>query len=78
MDSRGDRGRRRFRTDERGSRIAGSLFVKPNEISLEQPYIQSHIDATRAAYGLNARMKEIEMHTNPNANLDLKEQSAAR
>ena len=55
--------------------IAGSLFVKPNEISLEKPYIQSHIDATRAAYGLNARMKEIEMHTSPNANLDLTKNS---
>ena len=51
--------------------VAGSLFVKPNEISLERPYIQSHIEATRAAYGLSTKVKEIEMHTNPNANLDL-------
>ena len=51
--------------------VAGSLFVKPNEISLERPYIQAHIEATRAAYGLSARMREIEMHTTPNATLDL-------
>jgi uncharacterized protein len=55
--------------------LAGSLFVKPNEISLERPYIQSHIEATRAAYGLSTRAKEIEMHTNPNANLDLTKNS---
>ena len=36
--------------------IAGSLYVKPNEISLERPYIQSHIEATRQAYGLSNRM----------------------
>ncbi len=52
--------------------IAGSFYVKPNEISLERPYIQSHIEATRAAYGLSAHVKEIEMHTNPVASIDLK------
>ncbi len=55
--------------------LAGSLFVKPNEISLERPYINSHIEATRAAYGLSAHVREIEMHTNPNANLDLAKNS---
>ena len=52
--------------------IAGSFYVKPNEISLEQPYIQAHIEATRAAYGLSSRMNEIEMHTNPAATVDVK------
>jgi uncharacterized membrane protein (UPF0182 family) len=51
--------------------LAGSLFVKPNEISLERPYIQAHIEATRDAYGLSAHVREIEMHTSPNATLDL-------
>lgn len=51
--------------------IAGSLFVKPNEISLERPYIQAHIDATRAAYGLASHTREIEMRTNSAANLEL-------
>jgi uncharacterized membrane protein (UPF0182 family) len=55
--------------------IAGSLFVKPNEISLERPYIQAHIEATRASYGLSSHMNEIEMHTNPNASLDLAKSS---
>jgi len=50
--------------------IAGSLYVKPNEISLERPYIESHIEATRAAYGLSTQIREVEMHTNPNAAID--------
>ena len=56
--------------------IAGSLYVKPNEISLERPYIQSHIEATREAYGLSTRMNEIEMHTNPNATIDASKHAA--
>jgi uncharacterized membrane protein (UPF0182 family) len=51
--------------------IAGSFYVKPNEISLERPYIQEHIEATRNAYGLAAKMNELEMHTNPAASIDV-------
>jgi uncharacterized membrane protein (UPF0182 family) len=50
--------------------VAGSLYVKPNEISLERVYIESHIEATRAAYGLSSQIREVEMHTNPNAAID--------
>jgi hypothetical protein len=54
--------------------IAGALYVKPNEISLERPYIQSHIEATRAAYGLETGspkdVREIEIHTDANATID--------
>ncbi len=50
--------------------VAGALYVKPNEISLERPYIESHIEATRAAYGLSTQIREVEMHTNPNASID--------
>ena len=56
--------------------IAGSLYVKPNEISLERPYIQSHIEATREAYGLSSHMDEIEMHTNPSATIDASKHAA--
>ncbi|MBV8569162.1 MAG: UPF0182 family protein [Acidobacteriaceae bacterium] len=38
--------------------IIASLYVRPNELALEKPYIQHHIDATRSAYGLNQRVKE--------------------
>jgi uncharacterized protein len=55
--------------------IAGALYVKPNEISLERPYIQTHIDATRAAYGLATGspypVRELEMHTDANATIDV-------
>ena len=51
--------------------MAGSFYVKPNEISLERPYIQNHIDATRAAYGLSPHVKEVEMHSTANANIDV-------
>jgi hypothetical protein len=55
--------------------IASALYVKPNEISLERPYIQTHIEATRAAYGLGTAspkgLREIEMHTDPNATIDV-------
>lgn len=56
--------------------IAGALYVKPNEISLERPYIQAHIEATRAAYGLSDRMREIEMHTDPTATIDVSKHQA--
>ncbi len=38
--------------------IVGGLYVRPNELALERPYIQHHIEATRSAYGLNRRVKE--------------------
>ena len=50
--------------------IAGALYVKPNEISLERPYIQTHIEATRAAFGLADSVHEIELHTDPNGTID--------
>ncbi len=56
--------------------VASSLYVKPNEISLERPYIESHIEATRAAYGLSTQIREVEMHTNPNATIDTVENKA--
>ena len=51
--------------------IAGSFYVKPNEISLERPYIQTHIEATRAAYGLTSRLREIETRSNSAATIDV-------
>jgi len=56
--------------------VAGSFYVKPNEISLERPYIQNHIDATRAAYGLSPHVREIEMHTNPTDTVDVVKNAA--
>lgn len=41
--------------------LVSALYVRPNELALERPYIQHHIQATRSAYGLNGRVKEIRM-----------------
>jgi uncharacterized membrane protein (UPF0182 family) len=51
-------------------RLVSALYVRPNEISLEQPYIDTHIHATRSAYGLEARVKEIEFNADPNGSID--------
>ncbi|HEX4810688.1 MAG TPA: UPF0182 family protein [Bryobacteraceae bacterium] len=37
------------------------IYVRPNELSLERPYIQNHIEATRSAYGLNRKVKETHL-----------------
>ncbi|HYO81700.1 MAG TPA: UPF0182 family protein [Bryobacteraceae bacterium] len=39
--------------------IVSAAYVKPNEISLQRPYIRHHIDATRSAYGLQSQLKEV-------------------
>jgi len=37
-----------------------ALQVRPNELALQRPFIERHIEATRASYGLNRRAKEAE------------------
>jgi hypothetical protein len=51
-------------------RLVSALHVRPNEISLEKPYIQTHIHATRSAFGLEQRVHEIEFNADPNAAID--------
>jgi uncharacterized protein len=51
--------------------VVGTLYVKPNEISLERPYVQQHIHATRAAYGLEKRIKEVEFPAKTDAQIDV-------
>ena len=50
--------------------LVSALYVRPNEISLERPYIQTHIHATRSAYGLEQHVKEIEFQADPNGTID--------
>jgi uncharacterized membrane protein (UPF0182 family) len=47
-----------------------SFYVRPNEISIQRPYIDQHIHATRAAFGLE-RAKEIEFAAQPDAPIDV-------
>jgi uncharacterized membrane protein (UPF0182 family) len=48
-----------------------ALYVRPNEISLQRPYIQTHIHATRSAYGLEQRVREVEFKAQPDAPIDV-------
>lgn len=52
-------------------RIVSALYVRPNEISLQRPYIDAHIHATRSAYGLEQHVKEIEFKTKQDAPIDV-------
>lgn len=40
--------------------VISAVYVKPNELALQKPYIESHIEATRAAYGLDSRLREVQ------------------
>ncbi len=51
-------------------KLVSSLYVKPNEISLERPYIQDHIHATRAAFRLEERTRAIEYKTQAQSSID--------
>jgi len=49
----------------------GALYVRPNEISLQRPYIDTHIHATRSAYGIEQRVREVEFQAQPDAPIDV-------
>jgi uncharacterized protein len=48
-----------------------ALYVRPNEILIERPYIQTHIHATRSAYGLEQHVQEVEFKADPDAPIDV-------
>lgn len=51
-------------------RIVHALYVRPNEISIQKPYIQRHITATRAAYGLEKNSRSTEYKARMEARID--------
>ena len=52
--------------------LVSALYVRPNEISLERPYIQTHIHATRSAFGLEQqRAAKSSSRPSPNAPIDV-------
>ena len=53
-----------------------ALYVRPNELALERPYIGHHIDATRSAYGLNERVTETSSEAQPEVPIDYARHSA--
>jgi uncharacterized membrane protein (UPF0182 family) len=56
-------------------RAVGALYVRPNEISLQRPYITTHIQATRTAFGLDSS-KEVEFRARPEAPVQVAEHKA--
>jgi uncharacterized membrane protein (UPF0182 family) len=50
--------------------IVHTVYVRPNEISIERPYIERHIDATSIAFGLNRNAQELSFIPSPQANVD--------
>ena len=50
--------------------LISTLYVRPNEISLERPYIEAHIHATRSAFGIEKHANEIEFKVNKDATID--------
>ena len=51
--------------------IITTVYVRPNEISIERPYIQRHVEATRIAFGLDQRTREIEFDAKPDQPIDI-------
>lgn len=53
-----------------------ALYVRPNEIQLQKPYIGRHIEATRTAFGLSRQVKEVEFAARMEARPDLSRHKA--
>jgi hypothetical protein len=51
--------------------IVSAVYVRPNEISIQRPYIDRHIQATRQAFGLTARVKETEFAARMDVPIDV-------
>lgn len=50
--------------------IVRAVYVRPNEISIERPYIERHIEATTVAFGLNRRATERPFSASESETLD--------
>lgn len=50
--------------------LVSSIYVRPNELALERPYIGHHIEATRSAYALNSNVKEEQLAAKAEIKID--------
>jgi uncharacterized membrane protein (UPF0182 family) len=50
--------------------MVNSLYVKPNELSLQRPFLARHIEATRQAYGIDRRAHETEFSAQKEGHID--------
>src|SRR5579883_1222731 len=56
--------------------IVRAVYVRPNEISIERPYIERHIEATTIAFGLNRNATEQPFIPSPQQTVDPAEDTA--
>jgi uncharacterized membrane protein (UPF0182 family) len=52
-------------------RIVNAAYVRPNEISLQREFIGRHIEATRAAFGLEKNAKEVDFAARNERSIDV-------
>ena len=50
--------------------LVGSLYVRPNELTLEKPFIERHLEATRSAYALDRRVRTQAFDAHKEARID--------
>lgn len=50
--------------------VVASIYVRPNELALEKPYIADHIEASRAAFKLNTGVTEVTLAAQPDVPID--------
>jgi len=53
-----------------------ALQVRPNELALQRPFLERHIEGTRSAYGLDRRAKESEFPARKEAPIDFTRNAA--
>jgi uncharacterized protein len=51
--------------------LVATVYVRPNEISIERPYIQRHIEATRSAFGIDQRTRELAFNAKPDESINV-------
>jgi uncharacterized protein len=50
--------------------LVSGLYVRPNELTLEKPFLIRHIEATRAAYGIDHRSRELQFDAQADGRID--------
>ena len=50
--------------------IVATTYVRPNEISIERPFIERHIAATRSAFGIDQRTRELDFPAQPEEHIN--------
>ncbi|MEO8129281.1 MAG: UPF0182 family protein, partial [Bryobacteraceae bacterium] len=57
--------------------IVSAVYVRPNEISMQRPYIMRHIEATRAAFGIEGKVVEKQYPAKLESRIDVEKHKQA-